>query len=237
MPATQPHDSRTQRYLEEALVPLAARASGNTAAVDGFGTTKSIRAGLNVTAVSGTNPTLNVTLEDTVDGTNWNTIGTFTQKTGAAYQVINVTDLYADRVRAKWVVGGTAAAATLSTNLTGDNNDLVFTSVGTTTAANDITVEYVDPGENDASLSVEVDGNAITVNLATDSGGAITTTGDTLKTAYDLVSEATALATVADKAANDGSGVVTEMAATHLAGGGPASATFSVIIATEIDPR
>ncbi len=36
---------------------------------------------LDVTAASGTLPTLDVVVQDTVDGTNWNTIATFTQAT------------------------------------------------------------------------------------------------------------------------------------------------------------
>lgn len=112
--------------------------------------------------------------------------------------------------------------ATLSTNLTGNNNDLVYTAVApySGTAGNAITVAYIDPAANDQALEVTVDGTDIVVNLATDSGGVITSTADDIKAAIALVPAAVALVgTVVDKAANDGSGVVTAMAETALAGG------------------
>lgn len=109
--------------------------------------------------------------------------------------------------------------ATLSTNLTGNNNDLVFTSVATGTAGNAVTVAYIDPSANDAELEIVVDGTDIVVNLATDNAGVITTTGDDIKAAILESEEASALVTVADKAANDGSGVVTALTETALSGG------------------
>lgn len=108
MPAKQPHDSRGQNYAEETLVASAARTtSSNSATIPGWGLTKSVRAQLEVTATSGTGETLDVTLEDTLDGTNWNTIGSFTQAAGATREVINITAPFADRVRVKWVIAGT----------------------------------------------------------------------------------------------------------------------------------
>lgn len=112
-----------------------------------------------------------------------------------------------------------AAAATLTTALTGANNDLVFTAVTKGPRGNDITVRYVDPGAASAALSVSVSGSAITVNLATNAGSAITSTAAQVKAAIDAKAEAAALVTVANAAANDGSGVVTALAATNLAGG------------------
>jgi hypothetical protein len=108
-----------------------------------------------------------------------------------------------------------AVQASLSTNLTGANNDLVFTAASAIGAdGNDITVAYVNPGANNAVLSVSIVGNAITVSLATNGGGAITTIADDIS-ALNFGG----LVTVADKAANDGSGVVTAMAPTALTGG------------------
>lgn len=113
--------------------------------------------------------------------------------------------------------------ATLSTTLTGNNNDLVFTAVPPGEDGNAITVAYVDPAANDAALSVTVLGNAVTFHLATGSGGAITSTGDDLKTALLASAAASLLVTATDKAANDGSGVVTALAATPLASGADGS--------------
>lgn len=105
--------------------------------------------------------------------------------------------------------------ATLSTNLTGNNNDLVWTAVPTGTEGNDITIEYIDPGDDNVPLSCAVEGNAIAITLETDGDSLIVTTADDIK----ALTEFAALVTVEDKAANDGSGVVTAMAATPLAGG------------------
>jgi hypothetical protein len=95
--------------------------------------------------------------------------------------------------------------AALSTNLTGTNNDLTFTSRRKGNAQNLITVAYVDPVGNNQALAVSTVGNAISVSLATGAGGAITSTA--------------ALVFAANKAGNDGTGVVIAMAATALAGG------------------
>jgi hypothetical protein len=65
-----------------------------------------------------------------------------------------------------------AVAASLTTSLTGANNDLVFTAATKGTVGNATTVAYVNPGTPSAALSVSVTGTAITVNLATGAGTA-----------------------------------------------------------------
>lgn len=115
MPAEQPHDSRATNYVEDTVLASAARtATGNTGPISGYGPTKTLRAQVNVTAASGTSPTLDVLIQDSLDGTNWNTIGTFTQKTAAAREVINVTTPFADRVRVLYTIGGTTPSFTFS---------------------------------------------------------------------------------------------------------------------------
>lgn len=112
-------------YAEETVVASAARtASSDSGIVTGYGGGSSLRAQLNVTAASGTTPTLDVVIEDTLDGVNFNTIGTFTQKVAAAREVINVYPqkadsatfqaLFADRVRVRWTVAGTTPSFTFS---------------------------------------------------------------------------------------------------------------------------
>jgi hypothetical protein len=139
--------------------------------------------------------------------------------TAAAQDITDVTQ--PDVARVVDIVGNVAStvAATLSTALTGANNDLDFTSVLTGVLGNAITIRYLDPAANDAVESVSVAGTAITFNLATDGAGAITSTGDSLKATLLASAPASALVTAADKAANDGSGVVTALAATALTGG------------------
>lgn len=97
------------------LVASAARTtSSDSGASPGWAPATTLRAQLNVTAASGTTPTLDVVLEDTLDGTNWNVIGTFSQKTATSREVINVTAPFADNVRARWTVGGTTPSFTFA---------------------------------------------------------------------------------------------------------------------------
>lgn len=112
-----------------------------------------------------------------------------------------------------------AENATLTTSLTGTNNDLIFTSKTKNESANVISIKYTDPYANNHSLSVSVTANAINITLATNSSGAITTTATQLKAAIEANSPASALVTVAYATGNDGSGVVTAMAQTNLSGG------------------
>jgi len=70
---------------------------------------------LDVTAVSGTSPTLDVTIEekDPVSG-KYFTIGTFAQKTATGSERIVINPLYGTILRAKWVIGGTSPSFTFS---------------------------------------------------------------------------------------------------------------------------
>ncbi len=92
-------------------------ASGNTGPQSGFGDERTLRAQLNVTAASGTSPTLDVVLEDTLDGTNWNVIGTFAQKVALGREVLNVTAPFTDQLRARWTLGGTTPSFTFSVDV------------------------------------------------------------------------------------------------------------------------
>lgn len=103
------------RTTVDALVTSAPRtASGDSGPLDGFGDSTHLRAQLEVTAASGTTPTLDVVLEDSLDGTTWNVVGTFAQRVGAGRQVINVAAPFADRLRVRWTVGGTTPSFTFS---------------------------------------------------------------------------------------------------------------------------
>lgn len=110
-----------------------------------------------------------------------------------------------------------AVAASLSTDLAGDNNDIVFTAKTKGVIGHDITITYVDPGE-DGTISVDVVDTDIVVTLAYGTG-AITSTADDVKAAIEAEPAADALVSVADKAANDGSGLVTALTETALASG------------------
>lgn len=68
---------------------------------------------LNVTAASGTTPTLNVTMQTSSDNATWRSLGTFAQKTAAGSERLSFNGL--DKfVRASWVIAGTTPSFTFS---------------------------------------------------------------------------------------------------------------------------
>jgi hypothetical protein len=100
------------RKLAETPVASAARtASGDSGALGGYGVIRTLRAQLDVTAASGN---LDVVIEDTVDGSTWNTVGTFAQKTAVGREVVNVSAPFSDRVRVRWTIGGVTPSFTFS---------------------------------------------------------------------------------------------------------------------------
>jgi hypothetical protein len=88
---------------------------------------------------------------------------------------------------------------------------------------NDISVEIVDPGAGDRPLSVTVAGAAITVSLATDAGGAVTSTAAEVVAA--LNAEAGSLIDAYTYRGNTGAGVVAAAPRTSLSDGLSAPAT------------
>lgn len=99
----------------DTLVASAARTtSGESAVLSGFDDADTLRAQLNVTAASGTTPSLTVLIEDTLDGTNWNTVGSFSAKTAAGREVINASGPFANDIRVRWTITGTTPSFTFS---------------------------------------------------------------------------------------------------------------------------
>ena len=101
------------------VVASAARTTtGDSGALPGYGIASRLRAQLNVSASSGTTPTLDVIIEDTVDsGTTWNTVGTFAQKITTGREVIGVSVPFTDTLRVKWTIGGGTPSFTFSVNI------------------------------------------------------------------------------------------------------------------------
>ena len=99
---------------------------------------------------------------------------------------------------------GVAAEALI--NLIADNADIVITAADTGTDGNKIRVKLVDPGTTSEALAVAVSGNDITVTLATDAEGAITSTANDVIEAINTSPEAGALvvADVADGSTGEG---------------------------------
>lgn len=98
----------------DTLVSTTATASGNGATMSGFEGAASLVAQLEVTAASGTSPTLDVVLEDTVDGTTFNTVATFTQATGVTRSVQRVTAPFTNRLRARYTITGVTPSFTFN---------------------------------------------------------------------------------------------------------------------------
>lgn len=128
----------------------------------------------------------------------------------------------------------TKTKATLSTSLTGSNNDIVLTAVTGGTAGNSITLALVAPGTNNAALGIVVTGNAIVANLATDGSAAITTTATQLLAALAASGAAAALVTGALKGADTGAGVVTALSAANLSGGLEWTVVQTVVASTDL---
>lgn len=61
---------------------------------------------LNVSAGSGTNPTLDVVIEDSPDGVKWHTKESFTQATGITTEAKRITN-FGKFIRVKRTIGGT----------------------------------------------------------------------------------------------------------------------------------
>lgn len=92
------------------LAASAARAaSGDTGPLDNYDSADSLRVQLDVTALTvGAGNTLDVVVEDTLDGSTWNVIGTFAQKAATGREVINISTPFGDIIRVRWTVGGAA---------------------------------------------------------------------------------------------------------------------------------
>jgi len=112
---------------------------------------------------------------------------------------------------------GAHAAVTIAP--AGDNNDVDWTAVVGGAAGNDITIEYENPGAASQALTVTVVDKAITISLATDGAGAITSTANDVIAKVAETAAAKALVTGAPHGTDTGAGVVTAMAPAALTGG------------------
>ena len=68
---------------------------------------------VDVTAVSGTTPQLDVVIEESVDNINWYTLMVFTTRTAPGNQLMKKSDP-AQHVRATWTISGTTPSFTFS---------------------------------------------------------------------------------------------------------------------------
>lgn len=118
MPATRKRDSTFVPYAEETPVASAARtATGQSPTLSGYGAADRLLLQINVTAVSGTTPTLTLTLEDTLDNVNWRPAVVSSASitaTGTYWVPLQAGVNFADRIRFKWTIGGTTPSFTFS---------------------------------------------------------------------------------------------------------------------------
>ena len=103
------------KHRPDAEVASAARtATGTSAAFDTDGA-DSLEATLTVTAHAGTTPTLDVSLETSIDGgTTWDTVGAFTQIGNANGGDGHVFGPLGDKCRWKWTIAGTTPSYTFA---------------------------------------------------------------------------------------------------------------------------
>lgn len=120
-------------YREVTLAASAARtATGNGDAFTGFAPADILAAQLVVSARSGTNPTLDVVIQTSLDGgTTWFDLITFTQATAATSERKTLADEFeggadakaiGDRLRAKWTLGGTNPSFTFSVKVSAESD-------------------------------------------------------------------------------------------------------------------
>ncbi len=102
----------------------------------------------------------------------------------------------------------------LIVNSSNANSDVTLYASAAGSAGDDISIAFVDPAANNAALSVNVVGNAVTVNLATDATGTITSTSLQVSNA---INAATNLVVADYQGA--GTGIVEAQALASLAGG------------------
>lgn len=114
--------------------------------------------------------------------------------------------------------GGIALPASLTTALTGTNNDLKISARQVGTGGNTIRVTYAVAGVS-TPLTVSVSAKDITVNVATNGSSAATSTAAQVAAAIAASAAANALVVTENAPSNDGTGVVTALAQTSLAGG------------------
>lgn len=114
----------------------------------------------------------------------------------------------------------TATAATLTLGRASDNTGITLTADTAGLAGNQISIALVDPAANSATLAVAVSGNAITVTLATDASGVITSTAGDVITAINGDGDASALVAAANLTGSDGTGLAKATGVSRFLAGG-----------------
>lgn len=102
------------------VLASAARTASGDRTLPGYGDKTRLRAQLDVTAFAGTTPTLDVVVEDSLDGATWNTLFAFAQRTGVGREVKDFVGVFADEVRVRYTIAGAGASFTFAVHLHAD---------------------------------------------------------------------------------------------------------------------
>ena len=104
--------------IPEILVPSAAKTADGQSSPIEVSEYLEAQVLLDVAAVSGTSPTLDLVIETSPDKSNWFTHATFSQKTAAGKDLKTLSNL-GKYLRARWTIGGTTPSVTFSATLMG----------------------------------------------------------------------------------------------------------------------
>ncbi|MBW2623591.1 MAG: flagellar hook-associated protein FlgL [Deltaproteobacteria bacterium] len=118
--------------------------------------------------------------------------------------------------------------ATATTDMLAPHTDLKYEARVPGSAGNSISISYVDPGAASQPLTIGVVGNAITVNLATDATGAISSTAGDIMAAIKDDTAASSLVNVFLAEGNSGLDALTQTGTWNLSDGFDNAATFQV---------
>lgn len=105
-------------YSFNNYTPSAARTANGSGTTISADPARHMSALINITAVSGTSPTLVVSVEGSTDGSTWFTLGATGSLVAAGKQVLNVGPLaLPPQLRVSWVIGGTTPSWTFRVDL------------------------------------------------------------------------------------------------------------------------
>lgn len=153
-----------------------------------------------------------------------------------AGEEIDAEDELAVGAGGKAIKADAAVAASANTGVVGENNAITWTAAEPGDGGEALSITLVDPAGNNKALAVDVDGDEVIVNLATDGEGKITSTAAQVIAAVLDHDQASQLVTPANTGASSGAGKVKAVAETPLAGGSEsATAVAKAFTGGELD--
>ena len=108
--------------VKEFLAPAARTTNGQSASLD-LGDFDDLIVYLNITAIGGTSPTLDVKLQSSDDGTDWFDLpnGAFAQKTATGKAVLQYSSNFGRYVRVDYIIAGTTPSFTFEVDVVPKN--------------------------------------------------------------------------------------------------------------------